>query len=378
MAPEPTSQNDALIAMTGGGTAGHVFPGLAVAAELAKSWQGGIFWIGEGSGVERGLVERAGLRFRSIPAGKLRRYLSFRNLTDVAKIAAGVLASLAIFRKERPLLLFSKGGFVSVPPVLAARLLGIPCVTHESDFDPGLATRINAGSCERILVSFEQTLGFLPPAAAARAVVTGNPVRQEILGAEPARGRAFVGCPAGKPLVLVVGGSLGSSFLNGLVASCLDGLLQHAFVVHQMGERDFAPSAREGYFTAAFLSAEMPHLLAAADLVVCRAGANTLAELAVLGKPSVLVPLSTAGSRGDQLRNAEFFRAAGAAIVLPEPGADGSALLDAVTALLGDKERLAGLGRAARTLGKPDATARIAALIRERALERAAERAGQG
>lgn len=354
--------------MTGGGTAGHVFPGLAVAEELARSWPGSVFWIGEGSGVEKALVARAGLDFRSIPAGKLRRYLSLRNLTDIAKIAAGIAAAFVILRRERPLLLFSKGGFVSVPPVLAARLLGIPCFTHESDYDPGLATRITMRFCERIFVSFPETLRFLPAHLAGRAAVTGNPVRSAIAGADPARGRTLVGCRGSRPLVFVIGGSLGSSFLNGLVASCLPRLRERAFIVHQMGERDFVASHEEGYFTAAFFTEELPHIMAAADLVVCRAGANTLAELAVLGKPSVLVPLSTAGSRGDQLRNAELFRLAGASLVLREEDAGGGRLAGLVTDLLDRPDRLAELGRQARTLGRPDAAARIAGLIRERVI----------
>ena len=352
--------------MTGGGTAGHVFPGLAVAEELARCWSGSVSWIGEGSGVERTLVTRAGLAFRSIPAGKLRRYLSLKNLTDIAKIAAGVIAAWVILRRERPLLLFSKGGFVSVPPVIAARLLGIPCFTHESDFDPGLATRINMRFCESILVSFSETLSYLPEGMAARAVVTGNPVRSALAAADPVRGRAFVGCPRDTPLVFVVGGSLGSSFLNGLVASCLAVLRRRAVVVHQMGEHDYVPSLGGNYFSTAFLSEEMPHVLAAADLVVCRAGANTLAELSALARPSVLVPLSTAGSRGDQLRNAEVFRRAGAAVVLPEEHATGTALLETVDGLLQQGDRLAVMGEAARALGRPDAAARIASLIRER------------
>jgi len=366
MAIELTREAEARVAMTGGGTAGHVIPGLAVAEELARRWAGSVFWIGSGSGIERQLVARAGLAFKAIPAGKLRRYLSLRNVTDIAKIAAGVIASIAILRRERPRLLFSKGGFVSVPPVLAARLLGIPCFTHESDFDPGLATRINARFCEKLLVSFPETLGFLPPGWADRTEVTGNPVRASLASADPAKGRSFVGCGSGTPLLFVVGGSQGSSFLNGLVASCLPELRALAFVAHQMGERDYAPPSGENSFTAAFLADEMPHVLAAADLVVCRSGANTLAELAALGKPSILVPLSTSASRGDQIRNAEAFRRAGAAIVLREEEASGASLCAAVTGLLADRQRLAAMAEKARSLGRTDAAARIAELILER------------
>jgi UDP-N-acetylglucosamine--N-acetylmuramyl-(pentapeptide) pyrophosphoryl-undecaprenol N-acetylglucosamine transferase len=353
--------------MTGGGTAGHVFPGLAVAEELSRRWQGTVFWIGGAAGIERSLVDRAGLPFHSIPAGKLRRYFSLKNLTDVARVAAGIAASLRILRRERPRVLFSKGGFVSVPPVVAAHFLGIPCITHESDFDPGLATRINMRFCEVVCLSWSQTLSYLPAEAARRAVVTGNPVRAALAAADPARGRAFVGCPAETALVLVIGGSQGSSFLNGLVASCLPQLRRVAFVAHQMGERDYAPAEGPRYFTAGFIAEGMPDLMAAADLVVCRSGANTLAELAVLGRPSVLVPLSTSGSRGDQVRNARMFAEAGAALVLDEDATDGAALLAAVTGLLGDPARLADMGRRARALARPGAAAAIAHEILRRA-----------
>jgi UDP-N-acetylglucosamine--N-acetylmuramyl-(pentapeptide) pyrophosphoryl-undecaprenol N-acetylglucosamine transferase len=366
MAIELTSEAEARVAMTGGGTAGHVIPGLAVAEELARRWAGSVFWIGSGSGIERQLAERAGLPFKAIPAGKLRRYFSLRNVSDIAKVAAGIVASIAILRRERPRLLFSKGGFVSVPPVLAARLLGIPCFTHESDFDPGLATRINARFCEKLLVSFPETLGFLPPGWAGRTEVTGNPVRASLASADPAKGRRFVGCGSRAPLLFIVGGSQGSSFLNGLVASCLPELRALAFVAHQMGEREYAQASGANYFTTAFLADEMPHVLAAADLVVCRSGANTLAELAALGKPSILVPLSTSGSRGDQIRNAEVFRRAGAAIVLREEDASGVSLSDAVSGLLSDRQRLAAMAEKARALGGTNAAARIATLILER------------
>lgn len=349
--------------MTGGGTAGHVFPGLAVAEELARLRQCRVFWIGGSAGIERQLVQQAGLPFHGIPAGKLRRYFSLRNLTDVARVAAGVAASIAILRRERPSVLFSKGGYVSVPPVVAARLLGIPCITHESDFDPGLATRINMRFCRTVCVSWPQTVSYLPADVAGRAVVTGNPVRAALASADPARGRAYVGCPAGRPLLLVIGGSLGSTPLNRLVAQCLPGLRQAAFVAHQMGERDYAPPDGPGCFTAAFISEEMPHLLAAADLVVCRAGANTLAELAFLGKPSILVPLPATGSRGDQLRNARMFGEAGAAVVLEEEKADGAALLAAVNALLGQPARLAEMGRRAGSFARADAASAIAAEV---------------
>jgi UDP-N-acetylglucosamine--N-acetylmuramyl-(pentapeptide) pyrophosphoryl-undecaprenol N-acetylglucosamine transferase len=350
------------IAFTGGGTAGHVFPGLAIAAELDER----IIWIGSATGVEKNLVTEAGIEFRGIPAGKLRRYLSFRNLTDVLRIVAGVFASVRILRRERPALLFSKGGFVSVPPVVAAWLCGIPSWTHESDFDPGLATRINLRFCERVLVSLPDTVRYIPKRYQGKAVVTGNPVRGALYAANAARGRAFAGCPDGAPLVFVIGGSLGSAFINGLIAASRAFMPAEVFFIHQTGATEPAPRAEVNYFPAPFFNQELPDIMAAADIVISRAGANTLAELAALGKPSLLIPLPQTASRGDQLRNAEVFRAAGAAIVLPEEEARPESFARLVTDLLADGERRAVMGRCAAKLaaGRPART--IAGLIRER------------
>jgi UDP-N-acetylglucosamine--N-acetylmuramyl-(pentapeptide) pyrophosphoryl-undecaprenol N-acetylglucosamine transferase len=357
-----TSASEAKIAFTGGGTAGHVFPGIAVAEELGRP----VVWIGSSDGVEGDLVRAAGIPFRHIPAGKLRRYFSLRNLTDLVKIAAGFFAALRILKAEKPALLFSKGGFVSVPPVVAARLCRIPSFTHESDFDPGLATRINMHFCEKVLVSFPETVKYIPERYRGKAVVTGNPVRSSLYKADPARGRAFVGCPAGTPMLFVMGGSLGSSFVNELVAGALPRLLPRFFVVHQMGAKGHVASTMKGYVTAAFFAAELPDVMAGADLVVSRAGANVLAELAALGRPSVLVPLSASTSRGDQIRNAEVFRSRGAALVLAEQDASGDSLAEAVQRLFAAPGELARMGQSARALGAGKPSAAIAKLLLER------------
>jgi UDP-N-acetylglucosamine--N-acetylmuramyl-(pentapeptide) pyrophosphoryl-undecaprenol N-acetylglucosamine transferase len=350
------------IAFAGGGTAGHVFPGLAVDEELGRR----IVWIGSSEGVERSLVTEAGYQFRGIPAGKLRRYLSLRNVSDLARIAAGVIASVRVMRKERPRLLFSKGGFVSVPPVIAAWLCGVPSWTHESDFDPGLATRINLRFCEKVLVSFPETVRYLPERYRDKAVVTGNPVRGSLYAADAVRGRRFVGCNQETPLVFVIGGSLGSSFINGAILSALPRLLPAVFVVHQMGAHDYQPSEKRNYFPAAFFRAELADIMSAADLVISRAGANTLAELAALGKPSLLIPLPATSSRGDQLRNAEVFRSGGASVVAQEEETTTETLVFTVTALLGDRDRLRRMGEAAAALGAGRPARTIARLIRER------------
>jgi UDP-N-acetylglucosamine--N-acetylmuramyl-(pentapeptide) pyrophosphoryl-undecaprenol N-acetylglucosamine transferase len=350
------------VVFAGGGTAGHVFPGLAIAAELDRR----IVWIGSSHGVERALVADAGIAFCGIPAGKLRRYLSLRNLSDVFKTLAGIAVSIGILRRERPALLFSKGGFVSVPPVIAARLCGIPSWTHESDYDPGLATKINLRLCERVLVSFPETLSFLPEGSRGKCVVTGNPVRAQLYDTHPERGRAFVGCPAEAPLVLVLGGSMASLTINRLIAGALPDLQEACFLVHQAGEGGASAPRGGRYFPTSFIGAELPDVMSAADLVVSRAGANTLAELAVLGRASVLIPLGGKASRGDQLRNAEVFRRAGAALVIAEEQATSELLAQTVRELLGAPSRLAAMRSAARSLAGDRPAAAIAAMIRER------------
>jgi UDP-N-acetylglucosamine--N-acetylmuramyl-(pentapeptide) pyrophosphoryl-undecaprenol N-acetylglucosamine transferase len=364
MASVLTTSTARCVAFTGGGTAGHVFPGIAVAAELVRRWNGRIVWLGSRSGPERGLVEAAGIPFRSIPAGKLRRYLSLANATDVFRIAGGLAASLRVLAAERPALLFSKGGFVSVPPVIAARILGIPAFTHESDVDPGLATRINARFCERVLVSHAGTADHFPPAVRGRVLVTGNPLRASFATADPDEGRRIAGCAPADRLVLVLGGSSGSAFLNGLVAQAAGALCAEAVrIVHQTGDGKQGASGVPGCRVTPFIGPELPHLMAGADLVVSRAGANTLAELAALGRPSLLVPLPASGSRGDQLRNAEVFRKAGAAEVMPEETASPASLRDRVRGLLADPERLSAMAAAARSLAVADPASRIADLL---------------
>jgi UDP-N-acetylglucosamine--N-acetylmuramyl-(pentapeptide) pyrophosphoryl-undecaprenol N-acetylglucosamine transferase len=353
------------IVFTGGGTAGHVFPALAVIDELAPRWQGRVVWIGSAGGMEREILRRRGIPYYGIPTGKLRRYLALANFLDLFRIAAGFFASLAVLTRERPRLVFSKGGYVTVPPLAAARLLGIPSFTHESDLNPGLATRINARSAERVLVSFAESAGYLSPALRGKVAHTGNPVRRSLLAGDPAAGRSFAGCPPDRPLLLVLGGSLGSAFLNDAVERGLSELTSRCFVVHQMGDAHFRAAGVPGYQAVAFLDEELPHLLAACDLVLCRAGANTLWELAALGKPAVLVPLSGRSSRGDQLENARHFAARGAALVVPEE--EGARLVAEVLRLLEDRPRLAEMGRKARELGRPEAAARIAELVLERA-----------
>jgi UDP-N-acetylglucosamine--N-acetylmuramyl-(pentapeptide) pyrophosphoryl-undecaprenol N-acetylglucosamine transferase len=311
-------------------------------------------------------VNEAGIRYHAIPAGKWRRYLSAENLADVLRVAGGIVGALLALLRERPALLFSKGGYVTVPPVIAARMLRIPVVTHESDTDPGLATRINSRFADLVLTSFPETVRWFPPALRERVVMTGNPVRERFFNGDAAAGRRAVGAPDGTPLVLVLGGSLGSETVNRLVRGALPLLAGRCMVVHQTGARDYLPAGGSPrYRPVPFVRDELPDLMAASDLVVARAGANTLAELAACGTPALLLPLELSGSRGDQVRNAEYFASRGAAAVFA--GGGPQELAAAVTGLLDDPARREAMAAAMRGLAVPDAAGRIACVLRERA-----------
>jgi UDP-N-acetylglucosamine--N-acetylmuramyl-(pentapeptide) pyrophosphoryl-undecaprenol N-acetylglucosamine transferase len=352
------------IAFTGGGTGGHIYPGLAVAAYLQKQVSCRIFWIGSSTGMDKAIVEEGGLPFFGIPSGKLRRYFSLRNCADILMVGAGFFAALGILKREKPDLLFSKGGFVSVPPCAAAWLLHIPVFTHESDYSPGLATRINARFARIICTGFGETAGFFPEKLRSRVRATGNPVRPEFRAADPAKGRAFLGIGPAEPILLVLGGSLGARQLNELVRDSLGELTQHFTVVHQTGQKaEWELLKTERYRPYPYFQEEMPHVLAAADLVLCRSGAGTLWECATLGKPMILVPLSGSGTRGDQVENAGFAEKAGAALVLMGDDASPGPLLEAVTALATDPDRRAAMALASRRLGAADGAVGIADLV---------------
>jgi len=306
------------IAFTGGGTGGHIYPGLAVASRIKKSFPCRIFWIGSSTGMDRAIVEKAGIEFFGIPSGKLRRYFSLKNISDIFRVISGFFAALSILKRERPRLLFSKGGFVSVPPCAAAKFLKIPAFTHESDFSPGLATRINSRFAEKIFIPYSESKIFYRDEDGERILVSGNPVRDEFAGADPVKGRAFLGLAEDERILLVLGGSLGSREINDLVKACLPELTRYYTVIHQTGKNNhnFFQTATEKYKFYEYFRDEIPHIIAAAELVLCRGGAGTIWECKSLHKPMILVPLSGSGTRGDQVENALLFEKAGAAVCL--------------------------------------------------------------
>lgn len=362
---------ESTIVFTGGGSGGHVFPGLAIIEELRQRFDGRIVWIGSKRGIERQIVSAEGIEYVAVPAGKLRRYVDLKNIVDVFRVLAGIVVSVVVLLRLRPSRVFSKGGYVSVPPLVAARILGIPATTHESDVDPGLATRINARLVDEVLLAYREAADGLPVRCATRVV--GNPVRRAIFDGRPETGRSILGIDSATPLLLFVGGSLGARQINQLVVALLPRLRPRYFVVHQCG-REMDDADEAGYRRRSFIYDEYPHFLAAADLVICRAGANTLGELSARGVPAVLIPLATGVSRGDQVRNAEAYGASGGAVVLDSATVDADTLYHTIMRLFDDSDRLEDMARAARALGGGDAASRIARRILEGPAEKSKSR----
>lgn len=356
------------VCFTGGGSAGHLFPAFQVDEELSTRavTAHGVyvrFWIGTTDARERGWVLSAGIPFYGIASGRLRRYASLRNLTDPVNLIRALFQAYFILRRERPDVVFSKGGFASVPPVVAAWLLGIPSVTHESDASFGLATRINARFSQSVCVSHSQAGGSLNKRIAQKLVVTGNPVRFSRSQGFGQRARQRLGIDASTPLLVVLGGSQGALQLNQLVWNHIDELTSFAFVFHQMGASTFKELSHERYLGVDFVQEGMADLLAAATVVLSRSGANAIGELIEMGKAMVLVPLGKNASRGDQLLNAQRVHAAGAALLVTEEQYDESYCVRLLSELVADESRRVELERNCETLRSVDAQCKIADVI---------------
>lgn len=324
------------IVLTGGGTAGHITPNIALLPRL-RALGADLHYIGTMAGMESELISREGVPYYGIQAGKLRRYLDVKNLTDVGRIGAGFLQALGLLRRLRPDVVFSKGGFVSCPVVWAARLLRIPAVIHESDLTPGLANRLAMPFATRVCVAFPETLAHI---AGGKGILTGLPVRDTILAGDAAAGRGLCGFAADRPVILVIGGSLGSQAINTAVRAALPALVRNFQVCHICGpdNLDAALDGTPDYRQFGYVHEELPHLFALADLAVSRAGATTLFEFLALRKPHLLIPLSLRASRGDQILNARSFANRGFSSVLPEEELTDATLLDCVQALYRERE----------------------------------------
>lgn len=316
------------IVLTGGGTAGHVTPNLALLPYL-KEKGCEVNYIGSYDGIEKGLIEAAGVPYYGISSGKLRRYFDPKNFSDPFKVLKGFFEARKLLKKLKPDVVFSKGGFVSVPVVLAAKTRRIPCVIHESDITPGLANKICIPMAKKICANFPETMKYLPE---DKAVLTGTPIREELFKGNKIAGLDFCGFTANKPVIMIVGGSTGAAALNEAVRNLLPTLLRDYQIIHLCGKGKAADEYNnaEGYRQFEYVSKEMKDLFAAADLVISRAGANSICELLALRKPHILVPLSAAASRGDQILNAESFEHQGFSYVLQEENLTNDTLLRAI------------------------------------------------
>ncbi len=324
------------IILTGGGTAGHVTPNLALLPGLREAGFE-IRYIGSHAGMERELVEAAGIPYDGISTGKLRRYFDLKNFTDPFRVVKGFFDARKILKKYRPDVVFSKGGFVSVPVVLAAKGLHIPVLIHESDMTPGLANRLSLPAASKICCNFPETAENLPQ---GRTVVTGCPIRRELLTGTPEAGRAYTGLSPDRPVILIIGGSLGSVAVNTAVRRILPALLSDFQVIHLCGKGNLDESLEgtEGYVQYEYISEPLKDLFALADVVVSRAGANAICELLALRKPNILIPLSANASRGDQILNAASFKKQGFSEVIEEEEVTDETLLSAIRQVYADRE----------------------------------------
>jgi UDP-N-acetylglucosamine--N-acetylmuramyl-(pentapeptide) pyrophosphoryl-undecaprenol N-acetylglucosamine transferase len=311
---------------TGGGTAGHVIPAIPV-IERALARGVRVSFIGSTTGLEESLLTGLPIEYHGIATGKLRRYASFENVLDLFRVVAGIWQALRLVRRLKPDVVFSKGGFVSFPVVFAAWLSRVPVVAHESDLTPGLANRLSLPFVKTLTVTFPVTRahGFR-----GRTVVAGTPLRDALVNGDAEQGRAMIAAPPGRPVLLVTGGSLGAEALNKAVVDALDDLLQNFVVVHVCGPGKMPDVRRENYHSLEYVRDGWGDLLAAADLIVSRAGANTLYELMALRKPNLLVPLSHRVSRGDQIENAAYAVSLGASRRLAEEDLTRESLVAAV------------------------------------------------
>ncbi len=316
------------IVMTGGGTAGHVTPNIALFPKL-KELGYEISYIGSYEGIEKTLIEEQGITYYGISSGKLRRYFDPKNFSDPAKVVKGYFQARALLKKIKPDVVFSKGGFVSVPVVLAAKHLRIPAIIHESDLTPGLANKIAIPAASKVCCNFPETLKHLPE---GKAVLSGSPIRKELLEGSAEKALDFTGLSGKKPVLLIVGGSSGSRFINETVRRLLPDLQKTYDVIHLCGKGnlDISLNTFPGYVQYEYINKELCDLLALADIVISRAGANAICELLALRKPNILIPLSASASRGDQILNANSFQKQGFSYVLDEDTLTDAQLLTAV------------------------------------------------
>lgn len=325
------------IVLTGGGTAGHVTPNIALIPTL-KKYGYEIYYIGSYEGIEKKLIEELNIPYYGISSGKLRRYIDLKNLSDPFKVIKGLAQARHILGRIKPDVIFSKGGFVAVPVVLAAKSRRIPCIIHESDMTPGLANKICIPCAVRVCTNFPETLEHIP---AQKAVLTGSPIREELFHGNKQKGLAFCGLNTSKPVILVIGGSLGAVAVNNAVRALLPQILDKFQIIHLCGKGklDTSLNNKKGYAQFEYINEELPDLMAAADIVISRAGANAICEILALRKPNILIPLSAEASRGDQILNAASFEKQGYSIVIQEENVTNKILLEAINKAYANRDK---------------------------------------
>ena len=350
------------IVLTGGGTAGHVTPNIALLPALREAGYE-IAYIGSEDGIEKELMNDCDIPYIGVPTGKLRRYFDWKNFTDPFRVLKGYAKARSFLKGYRPDVVFSKGGFVSVPIVRAAASLKIPCVIHESDMTPGLANKLCFGAASKVCCNFPETMAKMPK---DKAVLTGTPIRAELFSGDRQKGLELCGFAADKPVLLIMGGSQGAASVNQAVRSHLDELLQDFQIVHLCGagKYDASKDGIDGYKQFEYVKENLSHLFAAADLIISRAGANAIFEILALRKPNLLIPLSI-GTRGDQILNARSFEAQGFSKVLVESENEGildKKLVSTVQKLYRDREKyIAAMAGA----GQQEAIPKIMGLLNE-------------
>ena len=348
------------IILTGGGTAGHVTPNLALLPALREE-DFEIHYIGSYNGIERRLIEAASIPYDGISSGKLRRYFDLKNFSDPLRVLKGYFEARKLMKKYKPDIVFSKGGFVAVPVVLAAKHYKVPVIIHESDMTPGLANKLCLSSASKICCNFPETLKSLPE---GKAVLTGSPIRQELLSGNKIAAMDMCHFTSDKPVILVIGGSLGAVAVNNAVREALPELLKDFQIIHLCGKGKMDESLKdvEGYCQFEYIKNELRNLFALADIVISRAGANAICELLALHKPNLLIPLSANASRGDQILNARSFERQGFSLVLEEEQLTKETLLNAVKTLYENRTTFI---NSMKNSGQQDSIGTIIKLIEE-------------
>ncbi len=328
------------IVLTGGGTAGHVTPNIALLPALKE--EGFVIeYIGAKNGMEKGLVEKAGIPYYGVSTGKFRRQLNAKNLktnfTDIFKVISGVGEAKKLIKQLKPDVVFSKGGFVSVPVVIGAKLNGVPVIIHESDMTPGLANKISMPFAQKVCTSFPETVKFVGD----KGVCTGTPIREELFKGEKEIGLELCGFDGNKPVVMMMGGSQGSVKINGILRESLGELTKKFAVIHLCGKgnSDKTLEGRKDYKQFEYASDELKDLFAASDVIISRAGSNAINEFAALKKPSILIPLPARNSRGDQVLNAASFEKQGFSTVLDQDTMTSEILIKGVNDLYENREK---------------------------------------